>query len=935
MNEPQPPDVWRGVDISYINEMEDCGAVYRVDGEIRDPYRILADKGANLARFRLWHNPDWTEYSTLPDVIKSIRRAKDNGMRVLLDFHYSDDWADPQNQRIPAAWREAGSVEETAELLYDYTYTTLVTLHEQGLLPDYVQVGNEINSGVARAHPQLDAWWENPARNVRLLNAGIMAVRDIGAEVDQPLEVILHIARPEEVERWLDTANREGLADFDIIGISYYSQWSEVSLSQLDNSIRRLRNKYGKEVAVVEAAYPWTLMSRDSANNLLSGDAVVEGYGATQPGQRQYLIDLAQAVLNGGGLGMIYWEPAWVSTGCSTRWGRGSHWENATLFDYGNTELHAGADFLSHEYSGEPARQTELMVTATSADQISLSWTPPEGVSVRGYNVYRCEENSAPCMPEWFAWVANGDGDPPPAPTEFKDANVTQGTTYRYAVEGKDGDDYEALPWSNQVTAAAETQTPHFGIADAFIQRGRQARKAVDDFKGASGGITWAESADAGGNGEELVPPVLSFGGRAEEPVLGGAFIDKYQYLEKGIWDYVGDPGGATWVGTAWRGERVYAPLLVWAGDGAWTGTLDYEMSDLTGGYGRVISRGRVRILYPTYVGADPQRRGCGGYERQDGVEPVYLADALSTAPPPVELPGEPFKVWLVIDVPGDAAPGSYTGLFVVRAPALTNSEVIFALNLVVQAHRLPPPSDWQFELNLWQHPEWALKHYNDAHPDAPIRRWSTGHYTLLEGAYRLLGDSGQKWVTTTLRDGAHGAPGMVSWRRLREDGQEWRFDFAAFGAHVERLMGWGIGPRIDAFGLLGWNRDEIPYWSNQHQQARVLAAPVGSAAHTLAWQAFLPAFRPTLRTRAGLGRLTCPSTSRMRRRSGRWWSWCGRMTRTGTSPCRTLSPTCRRTCLSWRRPPIYTWRLPGRRDCPTRQRISGRCIPVVRTARA
>ena len=392
------------------------------------------------------------------------------------------------------------------------------------------------------------------------------------------------------------------------------------------------------------------------------------------------------------------------------------------------------------------------------------------------------------------------------------------------------------------------------GIADAFIQRGRQARKAVDDFKGASGGITWAESADAGGNGEELVPPVLSFGGRAEEPVLGGAFIDKYQYLEKGIWDYVGDPGGATWVGTAWRGERVYAPLLVWAGDGAWTGTLDYEMSDLTGGYGRVISRGRVRILYPTYVGADPQRRGCGGYERQDGVEPVYLADALSTAPPPVELPGEPFKVWLVIDVPGDAAPGSYTGLFVVRAPALTNSEVIFALNLVVQAHRLPPPSDWQFELNLWQHPEWALKHYNDAHPDAPIRRWSTGHYTLLEGAYRLLGDSGQKWVTTTLRDGAHGAPGMVSWRRLREDGQEWRFDFAAFGAHVERLMGWGIGPRIDAFGLLGWNRDEIPYWSNQHQQARVLAAPVGSAAHTLAWQAFLPAFRAYLEDKGWFG---------------------------------------------------------------------------------
>ena len=845
MDGTYPPDAWRGVDISYINEMEDCGAVYRVDGEILDPFRIFADRGANLARFRLWHNPDWTEYSTLRDVIKSIRRAKDNGMKVLLDFHYSDDWADPQNQRIPAAWREAGSVEEIAELLYDYTYTTLMTLHEQGLLPDYVQVGNEINSGVARADPQRDAWWENPARNVRLLNAGIMAVRDVGAEVDKSLGVLLHISRPEEVEHWFDTANREGLADFDIIGISYYSQWSEVSLNQLDNSIRRLRNKYGKEVVVAETAYPWTLAGNDSANNILGGDAVVEGYGATRSGQRQYLIDLVQAVLNGGGLGIIYWEPAWVSTRCSTRWGTGSHWENATLFDYENTELHVGADFLSHKYSMEPLTQTILMVTATSAHQISLSWTPPGGVSIRGYNVYRCKDNSAPCVPEWFAWVTNGDGDPPP--TKFTDTNVTQGKTYRYAVEAKDGDDYEALPWSNQVTAVAETQTPHSGTEDTLTQKHHRVKKAIEEFADAPGGTSWAGAMDTGSNDEGAIPQVLSFSSRAEEPVLGGTFIDKYQYLERGNPNYVSDPGGTTWTGTAWQGERVHAPLVVWANDNAWSGTLDYEMSDLAGGYDEVISNDRVRILYPTYVAADPERRGCGGYGTRAGIETVYLADALSTTPVQVELPAEPFKVWLAIDVPADAAPGSYRGLFVVRDPAREEAEVIFSVNLVVQAHRLPPPSDWQFELNVWQHPEWALKHYNDAHPEAPIERWSAGHYDLLEGPYRLLADTGQKWVTTTLKDGAHGAPGMVSWWRAQEGGHNWRFDFTAFGAHVETLMGWGIGPRIEAFGILGWNRDEIPYWSNQRQTLMILDAPVGSVAHRAAWQAFLPAFRAYL----------------------------------------------------------------------------------------
>ena len=382
-------------------------------------------------------------------------------------------------------------------------------------------------------------------------------------------------------------------------------------------------------------------------------------------------------------------------------------------------------------------------------------------------------------------------------------------------------------------------------IGDTFIQKHHQVKKAIDDFEDAPGGTTWAEAMNA--DSEDAVPRVLSFKSRAEESTLGGTFIDKYQYLAKGDWDYVSNPGGATWTGTAWKGERVHAPLVVWANDSAWQGTLDYEMSDLTGGQHRVIPRDRIRLLFPTYVTADPVRRGCDGYATRDGVEPVYLADALSTTPAPVALPAEPFKVWLAIDVPEGTVPGSYSGLFVVRDPALEDAEVSFTVNVVVQNHRLPAPSEWQFELNLWQHPEWVLRHYNAAHPEARIKRWSAGHYDLLEGSYRLLGDAGQKWVTTTLKDGALGAPGMVSWTRVREDGNDWRFDFTAFGAHVETLMGWGIGPRIEAFGLLGWNRDEIPYWSEQRRQMGTLDAPVGSVAHRAAWQAFLPAFRAYL----------------------------------------------------------------------------------------
>ena len=421
--------------------------------------------------------------------------------------------------------------------------------------------------------------------------------------------------------------------------------------------------------------------------------------------------------------------------------------------------------------------------------------------------------------------------------------------------EGADFLDYEYSiepPAQTELTVTAVTP-PYIGVGQGGANTGFGNSGVANQAVGSPGSFTSrsfnldirTSSGNQDGDMDEADPADEE--APAEESALGGTFIDKYQYLAKGDGDYVSDPGGTTWTGTAWQGERVHAPLVVWANDSAWQGTLDYEMSDLTGGYDQVISKDRVRLLFPTYVTADPVRRGCDGYATRDGVEPVYLADALSTAPAPVALPAEPFKVWLAIDVPEGTGPGSYSGLFVVRDPALEDAEVSFSVNLVVQNHRLPAPSEWRFELNLWQHPEWVLRHYNAAHPEARIKRWSAGHYDLLEGSYRLLGDAGQKWVTTTLKDGALGTSGMVSWTRVREDGNDWRFDFAVFGAHVETLRGWGIVPRIEAFGMLGWNRDEIPCWSEQHRQLRTLAAPVGSAAHTAAWQAFLPAFRAYL----------------------------------------------------------------------------------------
>ncbi|MEO1450478.1 MAG: glycosyl hydrolase 53 family protein, partial [Bacteroidota bacterium] len=250
------------------------------------------------------------------------------------DFHYSDTWADPGHQEVPAAWLEVvNDLELLGDSLYRYTYRTLELLHQAGLLPDMVQVGNEINNEILQhpdqAYPQID--W---ARNVALLNRGLQAVDDVAKAFDTPIEKMLHIAQPEHARWWFAEATENALTNYDWIGLSYYPQWSTNDLAELTRSVAQLRTLYGKQVMIVETAYPFTLAGNDAAHNLLGDNALLEDYPATEAGQLAYLVDLEKAVKAGDGAGLIYWEPAWISTSCRTQWGQGSHWENAALFDF-------------------------------------------------------------------------------------------------------------------------------------------------------------------------------------------------------------------------------------------------------------------------------------------------------------------------------------------------------------------------------------------------------------------------------------------------------------------------------------------------------------------------------------------------------------------------------------------------------------------------
>lgn len=358
-----------GADLSFANQEIDCGAVYRdSDGVAKDVYTIFKNHGANLIRVRLWTDGNTTGYSNLGDVERTIRAVRALGMQVQLDFHYSDSWADADHQPIPAAWSgitrpnsngfvqqsrsradELAADKDLAATLYQYTTYVLTTLDHQGLMPDQVQVGNEINPEMLAPpswvlHPQGPNRAIDWQRDAMIINAGIRAVRDAGRASQIKPKIMLQIAHPQSVEPWFAEATRAGVKDYDMIGISYYAfHNSPDDMAQTGNVIRRLRKAYpGKEVMVIETDYPWTSspdMLRHS--DFAYGANLLPGYPATVDGQRRFLADLARTVVDAGGSGVNVWAPDLVPNTCKAR-GDGS--VNA-LFDLDGNVL-PGIDFM-------------------------------------------------------------------------------------------------------------------------------------------------------------------------------------------------------------------------------------------------------------------------------------------------------------------------------------------------------------------------------------------------------------------------------------------------------------------------------------------------------------------------------------------------------------------------------------------------------------
>ncbi len=357
-----------GSDLSYVNQILDHGGVYKENNAVRDPYRIFKEHGNDIVRLRIWHNPVWTKevynpdgphmYNDLVDVARAIDQSRKQGMKVLLDFHFSDIWADPGAQEIPAAWKDVKDINVLRDSVYNYTVKSLKYLDAKGLMPEFVQIGNEINCGMLYEFNQVPvpgfpscnvcggSW-----NNLRVvLNSGIKAVRDVSAQSAVKTKVMLHVANPVNVEWWFDNVTA-GVTDFDIIGFSYYPIWhTEVPLSQISDRVAVFKSKYHKQVMILETAYPWTSGGNDGYNNIFSTQAPVAGYPYTPQGQLDMMKAITQEMIDGGGNGIIYWEPAWITSNIRDYWNTGSSWENCTFFDF-NANVNIGIDYMKQKYN--------------------------------------------------------------------------------------------------------------------------------------------------------------------------------------------------------------------------------------------------------------------------------------------------------------------------------------------------------------------------------------------------------------------------------------------------------------------------------------------------------------------------------------------------------------------------------------------------------
>ena len=353
----------KGMDLSTLLELERCGAKYYDNGEERDLLAIMKSYDVDTIRIRLWNDP-WSETgesygageNDLKTSLEIAKRVTAAGFGVLLNFHYSDFWADPGKQIKPKAWADYG-VKELEQAVYDYTLESMQTFLDAGVKITMVQVGNELSNGLL--------WPEGKVPNydniATFVNAGIRAVR----KADATIPVMIHLDNGGNnalYREWFDNFTKRG-EDFEIIGLSYYPFWHG-SLQMLNDNMNDIAERYGKDLVIAEVSMGYTMedyknyekLSDEERKGYATRPALVEKieYPMTKQGQYDFMEDFLNRIshIKGGkGKGFFYWEPAWIpvpgsgwATPASLKYMNdpgpcGNEWANQALFDYDGNAL--------------------------------------------------------------------------------------------------------------------------------------------------------------------------------------------------------------------------------------------------------------------------------------------------------------------------------------------------------------------------------------------------------------------------------------------------------------------------------------------------------------------------------------------------------------------------------------------------------------------
>ncbi len=468
----------------------------------QDVFETLAQSGVNYIRLRVWNDPydeNGNGYgggnNDLTTAMKLGVRAARYGMKVCIDFHYSDFWADPKRQHAPKAW-EGMTVDEKSDALYDYTTESLGKLLDAGVDVGMVQIGNEINNGMSGETDVDDV--------MQLLNSGSKAVREVAESYGKDIKVAVHYTNIEDNDQ-IDTmaANlKDASVDYDMFGLSFYPFWDGTN-ENMQNVAKLIEDKYGKEVYIAETSYCYTSEDGDGFGNSLKGtDDLTDGYGATVQSQATVIHDICAAANEAGVEGVFYWEGTWIPVGSadadnSALWEKyGSGWASSYSAEYDPDDAglyYGGCSWDNQamfDFTGHPLASLNVFkyLKYGATAPLAVDYIPDVYVS--------CNVGEDLVLPESIDVVYNDR-------SQNKKQSVSWNETQMKAIDTTKAGSYEiegALEEGTTVTAHVEVEMVNYAVNPGFEDKNRSMWKV--SYEGEADPTDYQVKADDAHSGE-------------------------------------------------------------------------------------------------------------------------------------------------------------------------------------------------------------------------------------------------------------------------------------------------------------------------------------------------------------------------------------------------------------------------------------------------